>query len=122
MAKKRRTAPTKTTPTLTPDRAARLGRAVHLIAKGKKTRAQLLRQLKLDVRGFYRDLELLRQLGIEVELKERHYVLSKGLKSALAKLPFPDLRLTFAEVEQLSKGRTAAHKKLRERLAELGLS
>src|SRR5207253_231940 len=52
---------------LTPQRAARLYKLLILLGEGPQTRQFLLRRLKLDIRGFYRDLESLRALGIEVE-------------------------------------------------------
>ena len=45
------------TVSLTSLRAARLYRLLTLLGTGPQTRGFLLRRLKLDVRGFYRDLE-----------------------------------------------------------------
>jgi hypothetical protein len=77
----------------------------------------LLRRLKLDVRGFYRDLEALRGLGIDVNTgDDNRYSLSGHLDDALAHLPFPDPGLNFRDVQQLAKGDTAAHRKLKQRI------
>jgi predicted DNA-binding transcriptional regulator YafY len=73
----------------------------------------LARRLKLDVRGFYRDLELLRAFGVPVTSADGRYRLDESLTAALARLPLPDPHLTLAEAEQLAKGRTAAHRKLK---------
>ena len=54
------------TTTLTAPRAARLHKLLTLLGEGPQTRRQLLTRLRLDIRGFYRDLEALRGLGIEV--------------------------------------------------------
>ncbi len=103
--------------TLTNQRAARLYRLLTLLGDGPQTRLQLLRRLKLDVRGFYRDLEALRGLGIEVSAgDDNRYSLIMGLGDALARLPFPDPGLNFRDVQQLAKGDTAAHRKLRQRI------
>jgi biotin operon repressor len=103
--------------TLTAQRAARLYRLLTLLEDGPQTRQQLLRRLKLDIRGFYRDLESLRELGIEIHTSDdnRYGLLSK-LEDALARLPFPDPGLNFRDVQQLAKGDTAAHRKLKQRI------
>jgi hypothetical protein len=103
--------------TLTAQRAARLYRLITLLGDGPQTRPQLLRRLKLDVRGFYRDLEALRGLGIDVNTgDDNRYSLSGHLDDALAHLPFPDPGLNFRDVQQLAKGDTAAHRKLKQRI------
>ncbi len=103
---------------LTPRRAGRLYRLLTQLGSGPQTRAALLRRLKLDVRGFYRDLEVLRQLDIVVTTDQTKYVLAGGVDDALSRLPFPDPGLNLREVMQLSSGTTAAHRKLRKRLDE----
>ena len=112
MAKRSRT-PAPKPKALTEARAARLCRLLRLFGGGNPTRAGLLQRLHLDVRGFYRDLEDLRKLGIVVELHEGRYALKGKLDAALDSIPFPDPHLTLAEAVQLSKGRTAAHHKLK---------
>jgi predicted DNA-binding transcriptional regulator YafY len=103
--------------TLTAQRAARLYRLLTLLANGPQTRQQLLRRLKLDVRGFYRDLEALRGLGMEVHTgDDNRYALLSSLEDALARLPFPDPGLNFRDVQQLAKGDTSAHRKLKQKI------
>jgi predicted DNA-binding transcriptional regulator YafY len=106
------------TVSLTPLRAARLYRLLTLLGSGPQTRSFLLRRLRLDVRGFYRDLEALRALGIDVETTgdESRYTLAGDLDDALAKLPFPDPGLNVRDALQLSNGSTAAHRKLKQRV------
>jgi hypothetical protein len=103
---------------LTSLRAARLYRLLTLLGTGPQTRGFLLRRLKLDVRGFYRDLEALRALDIEVTTggEEAKYALVGELDDALAKLPFPDPGLNVRDALQLSNGSTAAHRKLKQRV------
>jgi hypothetical protein len=104
--------------TLTAQRAARLYRLISLLGDGPQTRPQLLRRLKIDVRGFYRDLEALRGLGVEVANgDDNRYSLCCDLDTALARLPFPDPGLNFRDVQQLAKGDTAAHRKLKQRIS-----
>src|SRR4051812_2838084 len=86
---------------VTADRAARLYRLLHFLARGPQPREALLRRFDLNVRGFYRDVETLQQLGIPITLAPRGYTLTVGLSQALARLPFPDPGLTFAEAQQL---------------------
>jgi hypothetical protein len=104
---------------LTSLRAARLYRLLTLLGPGPQTRGFLLRRLKIDVRGFYRDLEALRALGIEVTTTgdETKYSLDGELDDALAKLPFPDPGLSVRDALQLASGSTAAHRKLKQRVS-----
>ena len=103
--------------TLTPLRAARLYRLLTLLGHGPQTRAALLRRLKIDVRGFYRDVEALRTLGIEVAAgDDTKYTLTGELDGALAKLPFPDPGLNVRDALELAKGSTSAHRKLKQRV------
>ena len=104
-------------PAVSPERAARLYRLLQLLAKGPQSRATLLKRLRLDVRGFYRDLELLRLSGIVVSLHERRYALEGERSEAVSYLPFPDPRFSLGDAIQLAKGRTQAHQKLREQIA-----
>lgn len=103
---------------LTSLRAARLYRLLTLLGTGPQTRSLLLRRLKIDIRGFYRDLETLDTLGIEVETagEEPKYALIGELDDALAKLPFPDPGLNVRDALQLANGSTAAHRKLKQRV------
>ncbi|VTR92974.1 Uncharacterized protein OS=Singulisphaera acidiphila (strain ATCC BAA-1392 / DSM 18658 / VKM B-2454 / MOB10) GN=Sinac_3067 PE=4 SV=1 [Gemmata massiliana] len=102
---------------LTSLRAARLYRLLTLLRNGPQTRAALLRRLKLDVRGFYRDLESLRALGIEVNVgDDTKYTLVGEVDDALAKLPFPDPGLNVRDALQLSIGNSSAHRKLKQRV------
>jgi predicted DNA-binding transcriptional regulator YafY len=120
MAKKRTSRP-KAEPraAVTAERFTRLYRLLNLLAAGPQTRARLTRSLKLDMRGFYRDLELLRKAGITIALTEGRYALAEDVEDALARLPFPDPLLTLGEALQLARGRTAAHRKLRGQIEQL---
>jgi hypothetical protein len=97
---------------VTAERFVRLYKMVQLLSGGPQTREQVARRLRLDVRGFYRDLELLRASGIDVLLAEGRYSLGQDLDDAQALLPFPDPHLTLGEVRGLAKGRTPTHRKL----------
>jgi hypothetical protein len=119
MAKKARKVAPAVGMMVTAERAARLYRLVRLVGDRPRTRDELRRRLKLDLRGFYRDLELLRSAGIELDLVQRRYSLSEPVADVLARLPFPDPRLTLGEAMQLAKGRTRAHHKLKDQIGQI---
>ena len=99
---------------ITSDRAARLYRIIAALRAGPKLREQLLPLLSVDVRGFYRDLEKLREMGVRFTLRDHRYRLKMSFESAISRLPFPDPQLNLHEAIQLATGRTAAHRKLRQ--------
>jgi len=118
MVTKRKSRPTKAQ-LVTAQRAGRLCKLLRLLRNGPQTRLALARRLKLDVRGFYRDLEWLRQFGIPVVMEDGRYCLDEDADKAIARLPFPDPQLTLGEAAQLAKGRTAAHRKLKALVAAI---
>jgi hypothetical protein len=101
------------------ERAVRLYRLVQLLGLGARTRAAILKKLRIDIRTFYRDLELLRDYRIEIGLVRRKYELALPVRDALSMLPFPDPGLTLGEAQQLARGRTRIHKKLRTLLRQI---
>lgn len=105
--------------TVTAQRAARLFKLLRLLGEGPQTRSGLLRRLRLDIRGFYRDLEVLRRVGLRVVLEGRRYHLEGDLEAALDRLPLPDPHLTVGEARLLARGRTRAHQKLKDHLDAL---
>jgi predicted DNA-binding transcriptional regulator YafY len=115
MAKKR-SAPLAPAHTVTADRAARLYRLLTLLGEGPQSRSGITRRLRLGIRGFYRDLEVLRIVGIVVELIKGRYTLKQAVGKSLDQLPFPDPALNLGEARQLAKGRTPAHRKLRKQI------
>lgn len=119
MAKKRSKAPPPAAKMVTAERAARLYRLLQLLGEKPQTRAVLQKRLRLDVRGFYRDLKLLRSAGIDLLLLKKRYVLQEPVAVVIGRLPFPDPHLTLGEAIQLAKGRTNAHRKLKEQLAQI---
>lgn len=119
MAKKRPSRSAPPAPAITADRFTRLFRLLQLLGAGPQTRALLLRRLRVDLRGFYRDLVLLREAGIEVVLVQQRYALTGDAETALARLPFPDPHLTYADMLQLTRGRSQAARKLKLLLEHL---
>jgi predicted DNA-binding transcriptional regulator YafY len=121
MAKNRKTPaqPTVSSAGVTPERFARLYRMVKLLASGPQSRDALARRLRLDVRGFYRDLDLLRTSGVSITLAVGRYTLEQDAEAALALLPFPDPRLTLGAMRTLAKGRGAVQRALAEAIARV---
>jgi hypothetical protein len=121
MAKKRKPAakPAAAVASVTTERFTRLYRMVRLLAGGPQTRETLARRLRLDIRGFYRDLDLLRSSGVSVALEVGRYILQQDAEAALALLPFPDPRLTLGEARALAKGRSSAHRALAETITTI---
>jgi predicted DNA-binding transcriptional regulator YafY len=119
MARKRARLVTAAPETVTAKRAARLYRLLKLLAADAQKRSVLTRRLGLDVRGFYRDLGLLRECGIELTLDTGRYGLSMKFSDAVARLPFPDPHLTLAEATELARGRGAAHRKLKKQIDQI---
>jgi hypothetical protein len=103
---------------VTPERAARLFLLIQLVGRSPQTRQSLIRRLGLDIRGFYRDLELLRDSRISLAVRNQRYVLEVGLDDAVSRLPFPDPCLTVGEALELARGRSAAHRKLKALLGQ----
>ncbi len=104
---------------ITLERAARLFRLLTLLGQKPQTRSVLTGRLRLNLRGFYRDLEVLRTVGVTVDLVEGRYVLHGTADDAQTRLPFPDPGLTLGEAEQLAKGRSATHRKLKKQIAAI---
>lgn len=104
---------------VTSERSRRLFQLLKLLGAGAQTRASLTRRLRLGVRGFYRDLELLRAVGIEIQLAKGKYVLTEDVAALIDRLPFPDPGLNVGEARMLGKGKSPAHRRLREMLAQI---
>jgi predicted DNA-binding transcriptional regulator YafY len=123
MARKRTTSRAQVPPPaarggLTAERIVRLYQLLRLLDAPQK-RETLIRRLRIDVRGFYRDLESLRSVGVAVTLEGGRYRLDEEMAHALSRLPFPDPQLTCGEAETLAKGRSAVHRKLRAQIERL---
>jgi hypothetical protein len=65
------------------------------------------------MRTFYRDLTLLDEYKIAIRFSGHRYELITPLEQALRRLPFPPPELSFGDVIELTKGRGAAHAKLK---------
>jgi hypothetical protein len=108
-----------TRPAVTTERFTRLFRLVKLLSEGRRTRDQLTRPLSLDVRGFYRDLELLRTVEIVVEFTEGQYTLGEPFAQAIGRLPYPDPHLSLGEMQQLARGKSKLHQALQSQIEQL---
>lgn len=104
---------------VTAERAARLYQLLNILGKNPQTRTALTKKLKLGLRGFYRDLELLHKFDIVIDQSEGRYLLHGDVEDAIARMPFPDPNLTLGEARMLAKGRTKAHRKLKDQIARI---
>jgi predicted DNA-binding transcriptional regulator YafY len=104
---------------ITSERAARLYRLLSLLKERSKSRSSLISGLRLDSRGFYRDLKTLRSLGVRIDSTEHRYRLGMRFDQAVSRLPFPDPQLNLHEAIQLSRGKSLAHQKLRKQIRRI---
>ena len=97
---------------ITLPRAARLHRLVRFLAEKPRARSAILSDLRIGLRTFYRELDLLNRCGVKVRHKLKLYHLVPTAAEAEGRLPFPDPQLSFAEMAELSQcpvpGRRAA--------------
>lgn len=100
-------------------RASRLYRLVSLLGREPKSREDLLDDLGIGLRTFYRELELLRKCGVKVRLVQKRYALQGTLEQAEGRLPFPDPQLRFGEMVELSAGTGPASQRLAGLLREV---
>ena len=98
-------------------RAKRLHHLVQILAEGPIDREHLLKRLKVGLRTYYRELELLKRFGIKITLTDKIYGLKMGVEDARDLLPFPNPQLSFGEVAELARGQGPAAKRLAELLA-----
>jgi hypothetical protein len=101
---------------ITLQRAARLHRLVRFLAGGPRPRAAVLSELRIGLRTFYRELELLKRCGVKVRHKAKLYHLLPTATEAEGRLPFPDPQLSFAEMAELAQCDCAAGRRLAELL------
>jgi hypothetical protein len=92
---------------------------VSLLGQGPQLREFLMRRLHRDLRGFYRDLQHLRAVGIGIVVAKRRYSLTGTMKEMGRRLPLPDPHWTLAEALVLATGRSGAHRKLRQWVAAI---
>ena len=77
----------------------------------------ILSELRIGLRTFYRELELLKKCAVKVRHKHKLYHLVPTAAEALGRLPFPDPQLSFAEMAELAVCDCAAGRRLAELLA-----
>ena len=104
---------------ITLQRAARLHRLVRLLAEAPWNRMAILSELRIGLRTFYREWELLKRCGVKVRQRSRLYFLWATAEQAEGRLPSPDPQLSFAEVAELARCDCAAGRRLAALLAEV---
>src|SRR5438270_4697083 len=101
---------------ITLGRASRLHHLVMLLAQAARTRDEILAALRIGLRTFYRELELLKRCGVKIQQRNKSYTLLATAAQAEGRLPFPDPQLSFAEMQELSRCPGSAGKRLAELL------
>jgi hypothetical protein len=102
---------------ITLQRASRLHRLVVFLASGPRTRPAILSELRVGLRTFYRELELLKKCGVRVRHRHKQYHLHPTAAEAEGRLPFPDPQLSFAEMAELARCDCPPGQRLAELLA-----
>jgi hypothetical protein len=92
---------------------------VSLLGQNPSTREQVLSELAIGLRTFYRELELLKRVGVKVRLVGKLYELQTSVDDAEGRLPFPDPQLSFAEMAELSRCPCEAGRRLADLLASV---
>jgi predicted DNA-binding transcriptional regulator YafY len=98
-------------------RAARLHRLVVFLAERSRSREEILSELKMGLRTFYRELDLLKRCSVQIVLRRKLYTLTSTAEQAEGRLPFPDPQLSFAEMAELSRHPGEASQRLAALLA-----
>src|SRR3954451_10356702 len=106
----------RSSPVLTPDRATRLCKMLVALGHGPQPKQILVKKLKVEERGFFRDLRLMRQLGIHVASNNRGYVLASSLNDAVRRLPVTGLQISLADAVEISHGHLPSQRRLRRQL------
>jgi hypothetical protein len=102
---------------ITLQRASRLHRLVRFLAENPRDRSAILSVLRIGLRTFYRELDLLNRCGVKVRHQTKLYHLVPTAVEAEGRLPFPDPQLSFAEMAELAQCPCPAGKRLAELLA-----
>jgi hypothetical protein len=100
-------------------RAARLHHLVRFLAGAPRSRMAILSDLRIGLRTFYRELELLKRCGVKVRLRSKLYSLVATAEQAQGHLPFPDPQLSFAEIAELARCDCPTGRRLADLLAEV---
>jgi predicted DNA-binding transcriptional regulator YafY len=104
---------------ITLNRAARFYRLVNYLGALPRTRPDILAHLKIGLRTFYRELDLLRRCGVRIRHRKKYYHLLTTAADATGRLPFPDPQLSFAEMAELAACDCPAGHRLAEMLASV---
>ena len=104
---------------ITLQRAARLHRLVSFLATSAAAAPDILAELRIGLRTFYRELELLKRCGVKVRHKAKLYHLMATAEEAEGRLPFPDPQLSFAEMAELARCDCPAGRRLADLLVSV---
>jgi predicted DNA-binding transcriptional regulator YafY len=102
---------------ITLQRASRLHRLVRFLAESPRARSAILADLRIGLRTFYRELDLINRCGVKVRHKAKLYHLVPAGPEPEGRLPFPDPQLSFSEMAELAQCPCASGKRLADLLA-----
>ncbi len=102
---------------ITLQRVTRLFRLVRFLAEAPRNRLAVLSELRIGLRTFYRELELLKRCGVKVRQRSKLYFLLATAEEAEGRLPFPDPELSFAEMAELARCDCPAGRRMADLLA-----
>jgi hypothetical protein len=92
---------------------------VTLLAGSPRTRPEILSELRIGLRTFYRELDFLKRCGVKIRHKEKLYHLATTAHEAEGRLPFPDPQLSFAEMGELARCDCPAGRRMAELLTSV---
>jgi hypothetical protein len=78
-----------------------------------------LSELRIGLRTFYRELDLINRCGLKIRHEAKLYQLVGRDVEPEGRLPFPDPQLTFYEMAELAKCPCAAGERLANLLADV---
>jgi predicted DNA-binding transcriptional regulator YafY len=87
---------------MSPERLSRLHRLAHKLAQGPVDKGTLMTSLDVGTRTLYRDLETLRQFGMDSIRSQGGFTLCVHVSEIEELLPFPDPQLNFADARRLA--------------------
>ena len=99
--------------------AARLHQLVRFLAEAPRSRMAILSELRIGLRTFYREWEMLKRCRIKVRQRSKLYSLVATAEQAEGHLPFPDPQLSVAEMAELARCDCPAGRRLAALLAEV---
>lgn len=104
---------------LSPERLSRLHSLAHRLARGPIDKSTLMTSLQIGTRTLYRDLDSLREFGLDSIRTRQGFTLCVAADEIEERLPFPDPKLNFADARKLATIQHPAAKRIMEQFARI---